>query len=353
MADFAFGTIDHVNAGVRSALAGVRGATDITSGPALGAHLGQPKAVYRTVLGDIYYLEGTSGLLRKISPTGDVRTVAGVLDGKGTIDGPGITARFFNPTAVAVGPDGAIWVGDFRSRIVRMTAQGNATTVTTLPCLPTHLAVGAANELMVACSDSTIRGVAASGATRIVASGFGAFQVSSPQTTQGPAGGALAFDGVDTLYVADVDFGSVRAMKNGAVTFFASYTEAPEGVAVSGGNIYVLVGGSHVEKRSPAGVLLQDFPLGQTLTLGSIAADATGAIYAVDTHGIRVLRLDPSGTVSVVAGGNPSTLALVPGPLPASLAAPVSVAVAPAGAPNAGAIFIADFADNSVAMIRR
>src|SRR5205085_2189738 len=105
-------------------------------------------------------------------------------------------------------------------------------------------------------------------------------------------------------------------------------------------------------KRSPAGVLLQDIGLGTRLNLGSIAADDAGGIYVVDTRGIRILRVEPDGAVSTLAGG-PSTLALSPGPLPASLAAPVSVAVAPAGAPNAGAVFVADFADNSVAMIRR
>ena len=366
VADYGLGTLSHVKAGSTALVAGVPGAFDVTSGPALGAHLGRPVAVWRDIFGSVFFLEGSSGLLRKLSADGQVTTLAGTLDAAGAVDGPGIAARLSFPTSVAVGPAGEVWVGEFQGRLLRIGPEGVARTVATLPCTPTHLAVGAAAELMVACDDSTIRGVTAAGVVRIAAGSpgagfadgpaaaakFGKFDTSSAQVTEGTAGGALAYDGVDTLYIADAKNGRVRALKAGLVSTFAQPTGVPEGVAVSSAGVHVLIGGAHVTRLSAAGAVLADSAIGRTLPLSSIAATAAGAVYLTDAFQQRVLRLDPGGALTTAAG-NPDSFALAGGPTPGSFAAPISLAVAPPGAPNEGALFVADFADNAVAMVRR
>ena len=57
--------------------------------------------------------------VRRVSPDGVVTTVAG--SSSGYADAVGPSARFFNSVGVAVGPDGALVVGDaFNHRIRRI-----------------------------------------------------------------------------------------------------------------------------------------------------------------------------------------------------------------------------------------
>ena len=79
--------------------------------------------------GTIYVADaGESNRIRKISPEGNVTTLAG--GGEGFGDGVGLSALFNTPSALALGPDGNLFVADTgNNRIRKITPEGQVTTV--------------------------------------------------------------------------------------------------------------------------------------------------------------------------------------------------------------------------------
>src|SRR6185503_16015496 len=79
--------------------------------------------------GTIYVADaGESNRIRKISPDGNVTTLAG--GSEGFADGAGASASFNSPSALALGPDGNLYVADTgNNRIRKITPDGNVSTV--------------------------------------------------------------------------------------------------------------------------------------------------------------------------------------------------------------------------------
>jgi sugar lactone lactonase YvrE len=79
--------------------------------------------------GTIYVADaGESNRIRKISPDGNVTTLAG--GSEGFADGAGASASFNTPSALALGPEGNLYVADTgNNRIRRITPDGNVSTV--------------------------------------------------------------------------------------------------------------------------------------------------------------------------------------------------------------------------------
>ncbi len=79
--------------------------------------------------GTIYVADaGESNRIRKITPEGNVTTLAG--GGEGFGDGVGLSALFNTPSALAFGPDGNLFVADTgNNRIRKITPDGQVTTV--------------------------------------------------------------------------------------------------------------------------------------------------------------------------------------------------------------------------------
>ena len=78
---------------------------------------------------NIYLAEAGANKIRKITPDGAVTTVAGS-GSRGFTDGTGSSATFFGPGAVAVTPDGTLYVADSGNQAIRkITPAGEVTTV--------------------------------------------------------------------------------------------------------------------------------------------------------------------------------------------------------------------------------
>lgn len=79
--------------------------------------------------GNVYVADQTGLTIRKISPTGNVTTLAGS-GATGSTDGPGATATFRAPVGMAMGSDGMVYVSDtFDHKIRRIAADGTVSSV--------------------------------------------------------------------------------------------------------------------------------------------------------------------------------------------------------------------------------
>ena len=69
--------------------------------------------------GNVYVGDTSNNQIRKITPAGEVTTLAGTATGSGFADGIGPFARFFAPYGVAVDGDGNIYVADNANHVIR------------------------------------------------------------------------------------------------------------------------------------------------------------------------------------------------------------------------------------------
>lgn len=69
--------------------------------------------------GNLYVADSNNNIIRKITPTGVVTTIAGKAGIDGSADGEGADARFNNPTGITVDADGNIYIADWGNHTIR------------------------------------------------------------------------------------------------------------------------------------------------------------------------------------------------------------------------------------------
>ncbi|OAM88896.1 TonB-dependent receptor [Termitidicoccus mucosus] len=218
--------------------------------------------------GGFYIADSGNHAIRHISPAGAVTTIAGLIDTattlvtatiagpsgttvhvtgtvvtttaiSGTDDGPAEFATFNAPNAVAVGPDGSIYVADFNNRAIRVISPAPDRVVSTLAGQigtsgmadgtgtdarfgsPAGLALDGGTLYVADSSNSTLRGVdTATGEVRTLA---GAAQTTGTADATGtlarfnnPRGLALGPDGF--LYIADTGNAAIRVFDPAGAT---------------------------------------------------------------------------------------------------------------------------------------
>jgi serine/threonine protein kinase len=182
VADMSNDTIRKITpAGVVTTLAGQAGMTGSVDGFGSQARFNAPYGVATDNAGNIYVSDSANDVIRKITPSGAVSTLAGLPGYAGSADGNGNDARFWNPQGLAVDDKGNIYVADTGNNMVRkITSMGVVTTLAGL-----------------AGTSGTTDGIGKDA------------RFNSP--------GGVAVDNAGNVYVADVNNHSVRKM-----TFSAS-----------------------------------------------------------------------------------------------------------------------------------
>lgn len=328
-----------------STLAGTAGSKD------RGAHDGQGTAAsfswptgiaVEATTGTVYVADTDSHTIRKISPTGEVTTLAGSPGAKGTLDGPNAAARFYHPVGVALDGSSALYVADADNHTIRkITPQGRVSTLAGLaghkgsadgePAtarfnLPHGLAVAADGTVYVADTDNhTIRQISPSGHVKTLA---------------GLAGSAGSADGA------------------GAQARFSH----PSGLAIdANGNLYVADNGNYtVRKITPAGIVSTLAGLarhkGSAEGLGAaarfhtpngLAVDGRGTVYVADYINSVIRQITPQGEVSTFAGIFKGWRSLDGPRAEASFQFPVGVAIGPGGW-----VYVADSGGRTIRVIR-
>jgi hypothetical protein len=117
-------------AGVVTTLAGTAGIIGHADGTGAAASFSNPSGITTDSVGDIYVADSNNGTLRKITPAGVVTTLAGTAGGFGHADGTGAAASFSNPSGIATDSASNIYVADTgNSTIRKITPTGVVTTV--------------------------------------------------------------------------------------------------------------------------------------------------------------------------------------------------------------------------------
>lgn len=90
---------------------------------ATAANLNVPNALAVTPDGAIYIAELSGHRIRRVDPDGTIRTVAGTgQTGYTGEDGNPLLAKLYNPSGVALAPDGSVYIADQENRRVRQVA---------------------------------------------------------------------------------------------------------------------------------------------------------------------------------------------------------------------------------------
>lgn len=245
-------------------------------GPATEASLNSPQGIALDAAGNLYIADFLNHRIRRVdAQTGIITTVAGDgftdRDGEGRFrgdGGPATEASLNRPIAVAVGPEGDLYISDAGNNRIRKVdmATGIITTI----------------------------------------AGNGKLQANPARDDGGPAVEAslnpagLAFDAQGHLYVADLKNHLIRRIDlgTGIITTVAGDgfkvvfdANNPESIR------YVGNGRLNVES-GPARRVSLNFPQ-------DVAVDRQGNVYIADRENHRIRRLTPDGQLSTIAGSSP------------------------------------------------
>ena len=199
-------------------------------GTGTAARFDSPSGVAVGADGSLYVADTQNNRIRRVTPAGVVTTLAGST--QGLADGMGTNAWFYFPQGIAVGADGSLYVTDgFNSRIRKITPAGEVTTLAgngsfgfangtgTAAAFnfPQGIAVGTDGSLYVTDTENNrIRKVTPAGAVTTLAGsirGLGGFAdgTGTAALFNGPTGIAAGADG--SLYVADYYNNRIRKIE--------------------------------------------------------------------------------------------------------------------------------------------
>jgi len=219
-------------------LAGKAGTQGFADGKGAAALFSGPAGLARDACGDVFVADAGNHAIRKISPDGNVTTLAGAGGSAGSAGGVGSQARFSSPSDVAVDGDGNLFVADCGNHLIRrVTVKGEVTTLAGGADTagsddgfgewarfynPSGVAVDSAGYVFVAdTGNHTIRKIAPGGEVTTLAGKAGAAGSvdgkGAAARFNGPA--ALWLDADNNLLVADRDNHMIRKITpSGVVT---------------------------------------------------------------------------------------------------------------------------------------
>jgi hypothetical protein len=142
------------SSGSVSTSAGLAGSSGSTNGVGSTARFSTPRGVAFDGASNVYVADWGNRLIRKITPAGNVTTLAGAVGASAHVDGTGSAARFKNPWGLASDGANNLYVSeDFSVRKVNVsgvvtTAVGTGVSGTFVPGLLPNL-IGYANAVVI------------------------------------------------------------------------------------------------------------------------------------------------------------------------------------------------------------
>lgn len=368
--------------GRTSVLAGQAGKQGHADGPGAAALFNGPEGMVVERDGSLLVADKYNAVIRRVAQNGTVSTIAGGVGEATFNDGPLASARFYNPVDLALAGDGTLYVAEPVARLIRaISPDGHVTTrqngglepapfrfgelnrTGQFPTYdsggPTALAIGPTGDLYVTdAEDKTVRVLRGNSlpeyfagqrpSPRVGLGGYGGDDdgVGSEAAFASPRG--LAFDSAGNLYVADMDYCTIRRIRSDArvetIAGLSGECDVVEGamdrarpgpvadLVVQGTTLFASVPAQHMVikishiDRVPAIDRSEGRPAAATASLSLVklasglgmpqvsgfqsihrwpvhmALDATGTLYFSDGNAHTINRFNSDGSIAVVAG---------------------------------------------------
>ncbi len=396
VADSANNTIRKLTpSGVSSTLAGTAGVSGSADATGASASFNQPSGIALDGATNIYVSDYGNSTIRKITPSGQVTTIAGTAGVTGSVNATGISASFFHPLGIAVDSATNVYVADYGNHLIRkitpshvvstlagsagVAGFANATGTAALFDEPEAVAVDPSGNVYVAdTGNAAIRLVTSGGAVSTFAGSPGNLGSTDATGTSAlfyqPDG--IAISSAGTLYVADYFNNTIRSISPGGTVItlagLAGTTGSadgtgssarfwnPQGVAVnSTGTVYVAdTANSAIRVMTSAGVVTtfagspSDGSANGASSIArfynphNIAVDTSSNLYVADTQNSVIRKITPLGVVSVLAGTVGVSGSVDGLGANALFSGPQGVAV-----DNSGNIYVADTGNNTIRRI--
>ena len=314
--------------------------TGTADGTGTTARFYYPKGVAVDSGSNIYVADTYNCTIRKITPSGAVSTLAGSPRISGSMDGTGTNAKFYYPQGIAVDSGSNVYVADtYNFTIRKITPSGDVSTLAGSPRIsgsmdgtgtnakfyyPEGIAVDSgSNVYVVDTNNFTIRKITLSGSVSTLAGTPGL-----SGTTDGTGAAArfyypmgIAVDSGSNVYVADIDNNTIRKVTPaGVVTTIAgtpgtigttdglgtgALFNGPMSIAIdSGTNLYITDGAYTIRKMTLSGTIWMVTTIGGTAGISGtadgvgsgarfsnsygVSVDSSGLLYVMDTFNNRI-----------------------------------------------------------------
>ena len=278
-----------------STLAGSSGSAGATNGTGGTARFNQPSGITTTAGGLLTVVDTANTLIRRVTSTGVVTTLAGSTTLRGNENGTGTAATFGMPIGISQDSSGTFTIADATNHTLRKMTSANVVT--------------------------TLAGEASTSGSTDGAGSAARFNYPTGVATHSTGG----------IYISDTTNNLIRKVTSaGAVTTLAGVVAVsgwqdgtgngalfnqPGGLATdTAGNIYVAdTGNSVVRKITPAGVVTT---LAGLSTVGGlkdgtggeawfnqprdVAVDVSGNVYVADTGNAAIRKITPAGVVTTM-----------------------------------------------------
>ncbi|MDR3606671.1 MAG: SMP-30/gluconolactonase/LRE family protein [Oligoflexia bacterium] len=352
VADHGNATVRKISSGQVSTIAGTAGMQGSADGQGTSATFDFPTGIASDGAGTFYITDSGTNMIRVISSSGMVSTLAGQTGLSGYADGQGSAAKFSDPDGVVLDGSGNLYVVDSSNTCIRkVTSSGNVTTLAGSAKVsgssdgqgstaafngPQRITADRSGNLYVTDeNNNTIRKITPSGYVSTIAgaagSGGSANGYGSSATFNDPVGIVVGSSG--NLFITDNGNNLIReASLDGSVTTLTgngvygdadggagtqAFFNGPTGIAMdSNGNTFVVDSFSGVVRKiSSAGQVTTiagtpnvtgyadgtgaaarfEFPHG-------IVVDSNGNLFVADTYNFAIRKITPSGVVTTFAG---------------------------------------------------